>query len=47
MYAFDNSIIGPNFFDFNQFAPVGPPQNIEIEMHQWELEVSYSWRFGN
>ena len=46
MYAFENTITGPNFFDFNQFAPVGPPQNIEIKMHQWELELSYSWRFG-
>ena len=45
MYAFENKITGPNFFDFNQFAPVGPPQDIEIRMHQYELEVSYSWRF--
>jgi len=46
MYAFENKITGPNFFDFNQLAPpVGPPQDIEIRMHQYELEVSYSWRF--
>jgi long-chain fatty acid transport protein len=47
MYAFDNSVTGPNLFDFNQLAPpVGPPQNIEISMYQWEVELSYSWRFG-
>ena len=46
MYAFENKITGPNFFDFNQLAPpVGPPQDIEIRMHQYELELSYSWRF--
>jgi len=46
MYAFENKITGPNFFDFNQLAPpVGPPQDIEIRMYQWELELSYSWRF--
>jgi long-chain fatty acid transport protein len=46
MYALENKIVGPNFFDFNQLAPpVGPPQDIEIRMHQYEFEVSYSWRF--
>ena len=46
MYAFNNSVVGPNFFDFDQFNPLGPPQNIEISMYQWEVELSYSWRFG-
>lgn len=46
MYAFENSVTGPNFFDFDQFNPLGPPQNIEISMYQWEVELSYSWRFG-
>ena len=47
MYAFDNNVVGQNLFDFNQFAPqLGPPQNIEISMYQWEIELSYSWRFG-
>ncbi len=47
MYAFDNNVVGQNLFDFNQLAPpLGPPQNIEISMYQWEVELSYSWRFG-
>jgi long-chain fatty acid transport protein len=46
MYAFDNSVTGPNFFDFDPTNIVGPPQNIEISMYQWEVELSYSWRFG-
>ena len=46
MYAFDNSVTGPNFFDFDPQNIVGPPQNIEISMYQWEVELSYSWRFG-
>jgi len=45
-YAFDNSVTGPNLFDFDQFNPLGPPQNIEISMYQWEVELSYTWRFG-
>ncbi len=37
MYALEGKVSGPNPFD--------PTQDIEIRMHQWELEVSYSWRF--
>lgn len=38
MYALEGSQTGPNPFD--------PTQKIEISMYQWELEASYSWRFG-
>ena len=37
MYALEGKQSGINPFD--------PTQDIEIKMHQWELEVSYSWRF--
>ncbi len=37
MYALEGKVSGPNPFD--------PTQDIEIRMHQWELEVSYNWRF--
>jgi len=37
MYALEGSQSGPNPFD--------PTQNIELKMRQFELELSYSWRF--
>jgi long-chain fatty acid transport protein len=37
MYAPENSVTGPSFFD--------PTQNIELKMSQLEFEVSY--RFGS
>ena len=37
MYALEGKVSGPNTFD--------PSQNIEIKMHQYEAELSYSWRF--
>jgi long-chain fatty acid transport protein len=36
MYAPEESVTGFNTFD--------PTQTIEIEMYQWELEVSYGWK---
>ncbi len=36
MYAPSHTIRGPNFLD--------PSQSIELQMHQYELEVSYAWR---
>jgi long-chain fatty acid transport protein len=36
MYAPDSSIQGPNNFD--------PTQTVKLSMHQFELEVSYSWK---
>lgn len=41
MYAPNNKISGPQNFD-------GPPQmaqTVTMEMYQWEMEASYSWRF--
>ena len=35
MYAPSNTVKGPNNFD--------PTQTVEFSMHQFELEVSYSW----
>ena len=37
MYALNESVSGLNPFD--------PTQTIEIEMFQWEVELSYSWSF--
>ena len=37
MYALNNSVKGQNNFD--------PTQTIEIEMDQFELELSYTWKF--
>ena len=37
MFAPDKQISGPQNFD--------PTQNVSIRMYQWELEVSYGWRF--
>jgi len=37
MYAFNHKVTGPQNFD--------PTQSVSFEMHQWELEVSYGWRF--
>ena len=37
MYALNNSVKGTNPFD--------PTQTIEIEMDQFELELSYTWKF--
>ncbi len=37
MYALEGKVSGPNTFD--------PTQTIELKMHQFEAEVSYSWRF--
>jgi long-chain fatty acid transport protein len=36
MYAPGNTVKGPNNFD--------PSQTVELSMHQFELEVSYSWK---
>jgi long-chain fatty acid transport protein len=36
MYAPEQTLKGPNNFD--------PTQTIEESMHQFELEVSYSWK---
>jgi long-chain fatty acid transport protein len=36
MYAPEQTVKGPNNFD--------PTQTVEFSMHQFELEVSYSWR---
>jgi long-chain fatty acid transport protein len=38
MYAFEKNVRGLNNFD--------PTQEIEMRMSQWELEASYTWRFG-
>jgi long-chain fatty acid transport protein len=35
MYAPENSVVGPNFFD--------PTQTIELKMSQFEFEVSFLW----
>jgi long-chain fatty acid transport protein len=37
MYAPDKKVTGPQNFD--------PTQSVTIEMQQWEVEASYSWRF--
>ncbi len=37
MYAPNNKVTGPNNFD--------PTQTVTFEMYQYELEVSYGWRF--
>jgi len=37
MYAPNKSVTGPQNFD--------PTQNVTFEMHQFELEFSYGWRF--
>jgi long-chain fatty acid transport protein len=37
MYAPNHKVSGPQNFD--------PTQTVSLEMHQWELEVSYGWRF--
>jgi long-chain fatty acid transport protein len=37
MYAPNKSVTGPQNFD--------PLQNVTFEMYEWELEVSYGWRF--
>ena len=37
MYAFEGKQSGINPFD--------PTQTIELKMYQWELELSYSWKF--
>ena len=37
MYAPNKKVRGPNNFD--------PSQEVMFEMHQWEVEASYSWRF--
>lgn len=37
MYAFNKEVTGPQNFD--------PTQNVSFDMHQWELELSYGWRF--
>jgi long-chain fatty acid transport protein len=37
MYAPNKKVSGPQNFD--------PTQNVTFEMYQWELEVSYGWRF--
>jgi long-chain fatty acid transport protein len=36
MYAPEKTIKGPNYFD--------PTQTVELNMKQYELEVSYSWK---
>lgn len=37
MYAPNSEVSGPQNFD--------PSQTVSFEMHQWEVEASYSWRF--
>ena len=37
MYAPNKKVTGPQNFD--------PTQNVTFEMYEWELEVSYGWRF--
>lgn len=37
MFAPSKKVTGPQNFD--------PTQNVTFEMYQWELEVSYGWRF--
>lgn len=37
MYAPSNKVSGPN--------PLSPGQNIELEMQQYEVEASWSWKF--
>ncbi len=37
MFAPTKSITGPQNFD--------PTQNVTLKMYQWDLEVSYSWRY--
>ncbi len=37
MYAPNNKVTGPQSFD--------PTQNVTLQMYEWELEVSYAWRF--
>ncbi len=37
MYAPNSKVTGPQNFD--------PTQTVTFEMYQWELEVSYGWRF--
>jgi len=37
MYGLNNDVTGPQNFD--------PTQMVTFEMHQWEVEVSYGWRF--
>ncbi len=37
MYAFNNKISGPQNFD--------PTQDVTLQMYEWEVEVSYGWRF--
>ena len=37
MIAPNKSVTGPQSFD--------PSQDVTLKMHQWELEVSYGWRF--
>lgn len=44
MFAPNNEISGPQSFDFSPMNPM-PPQNVTLEMYQWEIEASYSWRF--
>ena len=37
MYAPNKKVTGPQNFDLTQ--------SVSFEMYQWELEVSYGWRF--
>ncbi len=37
MYAEEDSITGPNFFD--------PTQNVIVTKNEWEIEVGYGWHF--
>jgi len=37
MYAPNNKVKGPQSFD--------PTQNVTLQMYEWEVEVSYGWRF--
>jgi long-chain fatty acid transport protein len=39
MYAFDNSVTGPNPLE------VPGQQTIELSMNQWEVGLGYSWKF--
>jgi hypothetical protein len=44
MYAPKTSVNGPNTFEPDVPAFGLAPQDIELSMKQFELEISYSWK---
>ena len=46
MYAPEVTVSGSNVFDQTPAAPTTPPQTIELEMSQFEFEVSYTFGGG-